>query len=363
MSKNYTILIVCEGQNTEPNFFKSIRDKIIDKEYDIGDVKITISPIPKNDDNENVDSPVKHKEERIKRTTKVLDDEIEEEIKEVSGPHPLNWVLTAQSKLKDGTYDEAWAVFDHDNHPARKEAFEEAAQPVDGKYVNIAFTSRSFEYYLLLHFERIFNKFDYTDCKIIIGDKKKLTYCGTNLHPESDCNGSLCINGYAQTKNYWKNEKSDNTKDNKSTFPLIHDKLIVGFENSAWLRYKSNIEQGDLEIYDRNPYVSTDKLVKRLTGNDNNWKWVSHNSTVSVNKAEITIGVKVLSFKNIDTRSFIIKQNSFTIVENGSRIIFGKQILVNPNKTVTFNIDNQCTDAWCIFSHEEHKIMFYIEDK
>ena len=52
-------------------------------------------------------------------------------------------------------YDEVWVFFDKDGHPKAKEAFEMARiTEIDGKKINIAFSSRCFEYYLLLHFER-----------------------------------------------------------------------------------------------------------------------------------------------------------------------------------------------------------------
>lgn len=41
----YTLLIICEGKNTEPYFFNSIRDRILDGKYLINeDIAIHIRP-------------------------------------------------------------------------------------------------------------------------------------------------------------------------------------------------------------------------------------------------------------------------------------------------------------------------------
>lgn len=62
-------------------------------------------------------------------------------------------------------YDEVWVFFDKDGHPKAKEAFEMARiTEIDGKKINIAFSSRCFEYYLLLHFEPLYRAFEKSEC-------------------------------------------------------------------------------------------------------------------------------------------------------------------------------------------------------
>lgn len=53
MKSKYTILIICEGENTEPLFFNSIRDKIKDNKINIGEVELTLRPEPKTEDIED----------------------------------------------------------------------------------------------------------------------------------------------------------------------------------------------------------------------------------------------------------------------------------------------------------------------
>ena len=68
---------------------------------------------------------------------------------------PLRYVALAQMiEEEKEMYEELWAVFDKDDHSHHKEAYEKAKDEVNGKKVNIGFTSRSFEHWLLLHFEK-----------------------------------------------------------------------------------------------------------------------------------------------------------------------------------------------------------------
>lgn len=244
---NYTILLICEGENTEPLIFNSIRDRIYSGVYNI-DAKITINPEPKVREEGIEVSQSPHKKKRKKRQLKKA---ISEEPEIIKGIPPLKWILAGQEELKDGTYDEVWAVFDNDNHPLKEKAFKVAQNPINGKYVNIAFSSRSIEYYFLVHFERFYYRFLKTECK----EDGKSIKCGTNKF-ENDCEGLICINGYARKKGYW-----DDSKGKQSFFELIEPALEIGFENSSWIRFKSNLEEGKKEIFDRNPYLDIDLLI------------------------------------------------------------------------------------------------------
>lgn len=248
----YTLLIICEGKNTEPNFFSSIRDRLMDGRYPVEEMAITIRPEPISDD----DSDETESNLRPKRRERKLLPAKKQVVDEIPGVPPLKWVRAGQDELRQGTFNEVWVVFDNDNHPAKTEAFQKASEIIDGKQVQIAYSSIAFEYYLLLHFERINKAFEKSECR----DGKKLIYC-TSSPNEKDCHGEKCVGGYARKHKYW-----DKSKGKSSLFPLIEDKLEVGFWNAAWLRYVSNREFGNIPFYDRNPFVTTDSIVKRLTG-------------------------------------------------------------------------------------------------
>jgi len=317
-NSKYSILIICEGENTEPSFFDSIRDKVISGEFELN-ASIRILPEPKAEQNSR-ENPNEHKAKRIKRNLRKA---LKEEPVDIKGVPPLKWVKTGIEELKSGTYNEVWAVFDCDNHPKRKEAFELAdSEEVNGKKVNIAFTSRSFEYYLLLNFEQIYKRFYFTDCKI---DKTPI-YCGSRYHG-SDCGGKLCINGYARVNCYW-----DNSKGMKSTFPLIEKRIELGFDNSAWIRYKSDNNENGTPIYDRNPYTNVDILISRLTRIPLR-QWINLNAEFDGISISLIEG-KTLRIKNTVNRTLLISQNSFFAVDikNNKRIYFGTRIFLSYNE-------------------------------
>lgn len=355
-----TILIICEGENTEPLFFNSIRDAILSKEYNIGDVNIRIKPEPKSDDADNNKSETNpHKSKRKARQTKPASVGVEPV--EINAPLPLKWVLEAQKELEDGTCNEAWAVFDHDDHPARKEAFEVADKEINGTTVNLCFSSRSFEYYLLLHFERIFKYFETSECRDKNNSdpkkRKKIIECSITNEPHiDDCHGQKCIGGYARSRGYWVS-----SKEGKSTFDSIKDKLEIGFENSAWLRYMSDVLDSDKEIFDRNPYITVDSLVKRLTGYDNkNWLWLPTGSLKALNKIDVLVHAdKKISITNNDTRTLLIRANSFHEVKSdNTRRRFGSQNLIYNGDTLDFPIEGD-SDSWFIFQLDENNSLMF----
>lgn len=101
------LYIVCEGKETEPNYFKSL---IKDLDFRGAPVEVQVIDTEKN-------------------TAKELIDEAKE--------------------LKELDKDESWAVFDKDGYTKHPEAFENARN----SNVRIAFSAISFEYWILLHFK------------------------------------------------------------------------------------------------------------------------------------------------------------------------------------------------------------------
>lgn len=249
----YVIRIICEGEKTEPLFFTSLCDRLIDESYEMNhwDVKTIPQPdIPEEKPSVSDRGWYKTKNRKTKGKEP-------KQKRELTGQPPLNWVHLSRKKLKEGV-DEAWAVFDKDEHPARKAAFEEAERVVDGKIVHIAFSSRSFEYYLLLHFEYLYHAFQATECGERINGKKVYYDCMTEDAKDKACHGERCINGYARLKEYWKESKTS-----QSTFPLVEKRLRVGIINANKLRTQSSLTE-NCPIYDRNPYTDVDRLVCRL---------------------------------------------------------------------------------------------------
>jgi hypothetical protein len=98
-----TILIVCEGENTEPSYFRQF--------------KLTSATIKAVGNGSNTVSLV---QEAIKLTEKE-------------------------------SFEQVWCVFDKDTFPA--ENFNNAILMAEARGINVAYSNQAFEYWLILHFE------------------------------------------------------------------------------------------------------------------------------------------------------------------------------------------------------------------
>jgi hypothetical protein len=98
-----TILIVCEGKNTEPSYFRQF--------------KLTFAIIKAIGNGYNTTSLVNH----------------------------------AITLNQQGTYDQVWCVFDKDQFPANE--FNNAITIAAANNFGVAYSNQAFEYWLILHFE------------------------------------------------------------------------------------------------------------------------------------------------------------------------------------------------------------------
>jgi hypothetical protein len=313
----YNIYIHYEGEVTEPNFFKLLLENIINGSQKLNDledkiVKVTVFPEPKEEP-EFISEPNKHKAKRNQRGIKG--------VKEEAIALPLKYIVACKEKLVEGSADEAWAIFDHDNHPARQEAFTLASENTE---VNIAFSSMAFEYYLLLHFEYINYPFSTSECRENIMGKSNLLQCGTGRH-SNDCFGKKCIGGSARSKEYWTNSKSNG----ENMFALIQQRLEFGFINCARLRYESDLQNSTIPIYDRNPYLTTDAIVKRLLNNIEEYIWIDVYKNDIISKLSISYSDHQLFITNVSNIVKIIPENQLFYLHNNQNIYSLQQIKSN----------------------------------
>lgn len=111
-----TILIVCEGKQTEPNYFNALRSALRRK-----NIRVLIIP-----GGENLVTPI--------YLVQNLDTERQK----------LDW---------DPTNDEAWCVFDIEQ-VGTHQSLEQALAYARKRNFQLALSNPAFEYWLLLHFER-----------------------------------------------------------------------------------------------------------------------------------------------------------------------------------------------------------------
>ena len=252
------LCIICEGESTENNFCKDFIEYLENNNHDgchSKDVKIL--PPPREKDAE----PLKNA--RVIRKERSLNPGNTLQI--IKGRPPLRWVETGIEALK--TYSEVWVLFDNDNHPAKKEAFDLAKQERNnGKNLNIAFSSWSFEYFLLQHFEFLYHSFIHTEHRV-----HDVTCNCCSANPQiGACKGILddpdqpaCISGYARTKGYWVDSKTT------SVFSVIPN-IWKGICNAHHVRWQTiyedwgTDEKDRTQFYDLNPYLDTYRIMLRL---------------------------------------------------------------------------------------------------
>lgn len=247
-SHRKALLLICEGNNTEPIFFDNFKSGENDFVFDI-------SPKQKLS-RKDIETSADRGGRRRQRRHLLGGDEEQEDIP-IIGPPPKSWIDAAEREFD--TYEEIWCVFDKDEHPSCREAFEKAEfLRQQGNNLNIAFSSISIEYYFLLHFEYLYKSFDKSECKVT--RKKKANCMLPNAVPGYACQGDRCVNGYARLKGYWTDSKS-----NENVFyPLLKDKFFVGMQNAELLRRESDEREGDKVFYERNPFTNVDFLIARL---------------------------------------------------------------------------------------------------
>lgn len=322
---SYSLLIVCEGSTTEPLYFEGIRDLIrTDDSLWPENIFIRIYPEPKVEDLSEVPAS-KHKTSRRRRrlATPVTDPEL-------PGSPPIKYVRKAREELVDGTFDEAWAVFDRDNHPSHPEAFELAEPDENNLRVNIAFSSIAFEEWILMHFERSSKAFE----KSVRRQGRVSFDCGTGTHPQ-DCGGNRCVIGYLRSKHY----VHENPKKSPGIFTLLSERLEIARLNAAWLRA---VNHSELPIYERNPYTDVDKLVSRLLQKTEAYEFLLLSvtpQTVHLPRISVTaylVGNQVdVTISLLGTSSMIIPEGAILLLPHRSDLV-DRQVLTPMMNTYSF---------------------------
>ncbi len=135
-----TILIVCEGENTEPSYFKQFRLS-----------SATIKPIGE-------------------------------------GYNTISLVNRALHIAKQGSYDQVWCVFDKDDFP--DDDFNNAILIAEANDFGVAYSNQAFEYWIILHFDDHqgggMNRDDYNTKLNNLLKPYSLTYDGTKSKIVSD---------------------------------------------------------------------------------------------------------------------------------------------------------------------------------
>lgn len=336
------MLLICEGTKTEPNFFSAFRD---DKNKCKVEGEIIIQPKPSLA-LEDID--VQLKRGNFVRQKRALKSVEEDDLPMVfPGPQPLNWVKTGINGLD--TFEEVWCIFDRDEHPKRREAFELVdSQRQAGKNIYIAFSSRCIEFYFLLHFEYLYKAFEKSECHEKINGKTRYFRC---CLPDEvigkACQGERCVNGYARMKGYWTESKSD-----LSLYPFIKEHLLFAIRNAELIRRESSLHYNPaIPFYDRNPYVTVDRLIARLLG----YAILGSNHPISTKAGSTVLRISIISdrvvIENIGVISFAIQKDFVQKLDYITEAVLDsvcEPIILQPEKQCEIALEGQEGDLYRI---------------
>jgi len=160
------------------------------------------------------------------------------EIVDGSKTDPVNMVNEAKKSQK--SYDEVWVVFDKDRE--RDQQNLQAIELAFKSKVKVAFSSISFEEWVLLHFEKSTFAFERSDCE------SRGELC--------TCNGTVCASSYIKLKHY-----PTYVKGKAKLYDDISDKRDIALEFAAWLKY---YHSPGVNYHLLNPYTNIDNLVAKL---------------------------------------------------------------------------------------------------
>lgn len=224
------------------------------------------------------------------------------EIADGSKTDPVNMVREAKKSQKD--YDYTWVVFDKDRERDLQNL--QALELATKSKINVAFSSISFEEWVLLHFEKNISPFERSDC--------------ASRGQQCTCLGTKCASTYIKL-NYYPSYKKGKAK----LYDELSQKRDTALEFAAWLRYR----QAPFSNYHMlNPYTDVDTLVTKLFGlptirYSGICEYFSLDqitffvTNYSVENLLVSVSIKVT---NNSPKSFIFNeaQNNITLMDNNN---------------------------------------------
>lgn len=334
-----TVLVVCEGQNTEPAYFKSL-EKYLNHAYHShyqSGISFRIFPFPPEERTiENQDNQLFG---RVRKAIPIHnpDKQINNDIEDCYQAAPLRWVRYAQKQSFDAGFDYVWSVFDYDNRRKNliEQAFNLAQNPIVAgeAIVKIGYSSYSFEFWALLHYELFTKNLEYSECK---DSGRNSLSCGTNKNND-DCNGSRCLIGYLVKQGY---KVGEIIKSKNSSFPMLEPNMKKACFRAEYVR---NMHDRALNYWEMMPVTTVDKLLNQVVPSLPVCKW--HIGVIEFNnwsiKCEIdndnlivcieTIGLETLVLSPGDIRVFDYEFNEYCINERINQTDANRIIVANLN--------------------------------
>ena len=342
------IVILCEGTKTEYQYFCSIRDYLNNTNSNrFSDIKIV--PV----ESEMVNPPGSRKKRKLKRDNSGLNlnicyyclQEDSAQLYEQYKSEPTRFVRETYLFMERGRYKYGWAVYDHDDHPDRQNADVQARK----WGVKIAFSSRCFEEWLLMHFERNDTIFTTSECKDTNGNEKR---CGIGI-PDS-CHGEICIGGCLREKNFIPNYKKTDVSNlfTNYTLPRLEQSLV----NSAWLNH---LEEGT-PYYDRRRYTNVGDLILFLLGKNEHIEYKEFGDFFSYRGTRLRLGRQdnSLTLSNIGDIACILTGTAFYLSDSFQQLgPIVSQGLLSPGQSIQCNPYDHDAQMIC-FNDSSRKIIY-----
>lgn len=310
------IVIVCEGTDTEFNYLTDLA-AYVNLNYPGRFADIRIVPTAQ----ELVVATNRNKNRKKLKgsggNAYYVQEEENETDYEKYRKQPTRYVREAELFLKDGSYGEAWAVYDHDNFPDHKNAASHAKEVK----VNIAYSSVSFEEWILAHFERNAYAFDKSVCK----QNKKDIMCGSGLHPD-DCHGQKCIGGRLREQSFI----PDYGKTMGGLFRRLFVRHKVAVVNAAWLRALHKNEN----FWECNPFTNVDNLVARLLGYNQEYSWIPGGGVFDFERTSLNLSGKKI--KNVGDNATVLEYEIYDCLMN--RISGANTGVIEPGDFFEFQV-------------------------
>ncbi len=311
------IVIVCEGTDTEVKYFTDLKNYIESRFPDrFSDIRI----VPTRQ--EYLETSTRNKNKKMKWShpwAYYVQEEDNETDYNTYKSQPTRYVREAELFLDNDGYMEAWAIYDHDSFPDHPFA----ARHAKDTGVNVAFSSISFEEWILAHFERNPKGFTKSVCK----ENKQDIECGTASHI-NDCHGKVCIGGYIRENKHI----PDYGKNMDGLFSRLFMKHKVAMINAAWTR--SLHRDGPKEFWECNPYTTVDTLVARLFGYERMFSWIYSTDNFELGHTKLGVSNRVVTNIGESSTAFIY----LLFDKNMDEIETCQSGLLSPGQTVALQI-------------------------
>jgi hypothetical protein len=300
-SKKPVLFIACEGTRTEYDYFLSWAQR-----DDVLEFFEHVEVYPDADEEENPQT------------------------------NPYKLVEMAGERLRNGSCNFAWVVCDQDGHAKMPEMFQGAKD----NGVRVAFSARSFEEWVLLHFEKNDFAFSVTECK----RAKKPINCGTKLIP--DCKDAPCICGHIRRMGfipyYFKST---------DVYGETIENLEIALVNAAWIRWRigASFNQNPIPLHFLNPYTDVDQLILFLQQKNQIIQWGAHGQQIQISNWILFVERTELEIVVVLSHQYAIRQlvnelfcsNNFFATDNSLKMVplkIRSRLLKSANNASTINL-------------------------